>query len=122
FTAALAWCSFRIMSLFDSGISAQGVIIRNQHTGFGIEVVAGCNGVEATIILLAAILAFRAPLRYKMWGIFFGFLAIHLLNLIRIISLFYVGQWSLQIYEWAHLYIWQALILLDAIVVWLVWI
>ena len=43
------------------------------------------------------------------------------LNLVRIISLFYLGQWSMTAFEWFHLYIWQALIILDALVVWLVW-
>jgi exosortase H (IPTLxxWG-CTERM-specific) len=122
FTSLLAWFSFQLMSLFDSTIVAQGIVIRNRETGFGIEVVAGCNGVEATIIILAAVLAFRAPLSYKLWGIGLGFLAIHALNIVRIISLFYIGQWNIHAYEWAHLYIWQALILLDAIIVWLVWI
>lgn len=122
FTAMLAWLSWKIMSVFDSGIGAQGLVIYNETTNFAIEVVAGCNGVEATIILLAGILAFSAPWRYKLWGILWGVLAIHVLNLVRIISLFYIGQWNIHAYEWAHLYIWQALILLDAIIVWLIWI
>jgi exosortase/archaeosortase family protein len=36
--------------------------------------------------------------------------------------LFYLGQWSKEWFDWAHLYIWQALIMLDALVVFLVWI
>lgn len=122
FTAFLAWLSFQLMSIIDPNVIAQGVVILNHETSFGIEVVAGCNGVEATIILLAAIIAFRAPFSYKLWGISLGILAIHLLNIIRIVSLFYIGQWNIHAYEWAHLYIWQALILLDALIVWLVWI
>lgn len=122
FTAGLAWLCWKIMSLFDASIGAEGLVIYNRHSDFAIEVVAGCNGVEATIILLAGILAFRAPWGYKLWGIAWGFVAIHALNLLRIISLFYIGQWHIQAYEWAHLYIWQALILLDAIIVWLIWI
>jgi exosortase/archaeosortase family protein len=44
------------------------------------------------------------------------------LNVLRVISLFYLGQWSASAFEWAHLYVWQALIMLDVLVVWLVWI
>ena len=29
---------------------------------------------------------------------------------------------ELQVFEWAHLYVWQALIMLDVLVVWLVWV
>ena len=44
------------------------------------------------------------------------------LNIVRVISLFYLGQWNLEVFEWAHLYVWQALIMLDVLVVWLVWV
>ncbi len=44
-----------------------------------------------------------------------------LLNIVRIISLFYLGQWNQDVFEWAHLYIWQALIMLDVLIVFLLW-
>lgn len=121
-TGLLAKISAWLMQLFDSDIRSGGVIIQSIRTGFGVEIVAGCNGVEATLILLAAILAFPASARHKLIGFAIGFLAIQGLNLVRIISLFYIGQWDREMFDWAHLYIWQALIMLDAMIVWLVWI
>jgi len=50
-----------------------------------------------------------------------GFFAIQFLNLVRIVTLFYLGQWNQVAFEWFHLYLWQALIIMDALVVWLVW-
>ena len=44
------------------------------------------------------------------------------LNIVRVISLFYLGQWNCDVFEWAHLYVWQALIMLDVLIVWLVWV
>jgi hypothetical protein len=32
-----------------------------------------------------------------------------------------MGQWSMVWFEWFHLYLWQALIIIDALVVWLLW-
>ncbi|HWQ94980.1 MAG TPA: exosortase H [Gammaproteobacteria bacterium] len=121
-TGLLAKISAWLMQLFDSDVRSGGVIIQSIRTGFGVEIVAGCNGVEATLILLAAILAFPASVRHKLIGFAIGFLAIQGLNLVRIISLFYIGQWDREAFDWAHLYIWQALIMLDAMIVWLVWI
>ena len=66
-------------------------------------------------------LAYPAPWRYKLLGIGAGFLAIQALNLVRIISLFYLGQWNRTWFDWFHLYLWQALIVLDALVAFLVW-
>ena len=44
------------------------------------------------------------------------------LNVVRVISLFYLGQWNRDVFEWAHLYVWQALIMLDVLIVWLLWV
>jgi exosortase H (IPTLxxWG-CTERM-specific) len=96
-------------------------VIRDKTTGFGVRIERGCNGVEALIILFAAIFAFPAPLKSKFIGFAIGFFAIQGLNLVRIISLFYLGQWNQVAFEWFHLYLWQALIILDALVVWLIW-
>ena len=121
FTAGVAHVSVWIIHLFDSNVLAQGNEIRSAATGGGIEIVAGCNGVEAVIILLSAVLAFPAPWRHKLIGIALGFLAIQSLNTVRIISLFYLHEWSYVWFDWFHHYLWQALIILDALVFWLIW-
>ena len=50
-------------------------------------------------------------------AIILGFIAIQLLNILRIISLFYLGQWNYEIFEWTHLYLWPVLIMLDVLLV-----
>ncbi len=57
----------------------------------------------------------------KLWGIGLGFIAVQAVNLIRVVSLFFLGQWNFKVFEFAHLYMWQALIMLDVLVVWLLW-
>jgi exosortase H (IPTLxxWG-CTERM-specific) len=121
FTAGLAHVCVFLMRLFDPSVIAQDDAIVNAVTGGGIRVVAGCNGVEAVLILVSAVLAFPAPWRHKLIGIAVGFLAIQALNLVRIISLYYLQGWNHVWFEWFHLYLWQALIVLDALVFWLVW-
>ena len=121
FTAVIAdVCAF-LMQAFDADVIAQGKIIRSAKTGFAISIEPGCNGVEALIILFAAIFAFPAPWRYKLLGFGIGFVAIQVMNLARIISLYYLGQWNTTAFQWFHLYLWQALIILDALIVWLIW-
>lgn len=121
-TNALAAISTSIVTLFDADVVASGKVIRSASNGFAVSIEAGCNGVEATLVLLAAILAYPAPWRYKVLGFAIGVVAVQALNVVRVISLFYLGQWSFQVFEWAHLYVWQALIMLDVLVVWLVWV
>lgn len=121
-TEALVRISAWLITLFDSNVAAYGKILHSTRNGFAVSIEAGCNGIEAAIILVAAMLAFPAPLKHRVVGILAGLSAVQALNIVRVVSLFYLGQWSLKAFEWAHLYLWQALIMLDALIVWLIWI
>ena len=120
-TDAVAKVSTTLARAFDPNVMAVGPTLVEPTNGFSVTILAGCNGVEAMIVLVAAILAYPAPWRHRLIGLAVGILAIQLLNLVRIVSLFYLGQWNMRVFEWAHLYAWQALIMLDALIVWLVW-
>jgi exosortase H (IPTLxxWG-CTERM-specific) len=121
-TNTLAAISAGIVKIFDPEVIAQGNMLQSTHNGFAVSIEAGCNGVEATIVLVSAILAFPAPWRRKLFGLLIGVIAVQGLNIIRVISLFYLGQWNFDVFEWAHLYVWQALIMLDVMIVWLLWV
>ncbi len=121
-TNALAAICAGIVKVFDAHVIAQGSVLRSVDNGFAVSIEAGCNGVEATIVLIAAILAFPASWKHKLIGLFVGIVAVQGLNIVRVISLFYLGQWNFDAFEWAHLYVWQALIMLDVMVVWLLWV
>ena len=120
-TGWVARAATTIASLFDANVIVQGATIFQSTSGFGVTILAGCNGVEAMIVLVAAMLAYPASWKQRAVGIVVGFVAIQALNMVRIVSLFYIGQWSPRLFEWAHLYAWQALIMLDVLVVWLLW-
>jgi exosortase H (IPTLxxWG-CTERM-specific) len=120
-TQLLATLSAHIVQPFDANVVSYGKVLKNLKTGSAVSIEAGCNGIEACLILLAALLAYPARWRDKLMGMGIGFAAIQAVNLVRIITLFYLAGWSIAIFEFAHLYLWQALIMLDVVVVWLVW-
>jgi exosortase H (IPTLxxWG-CTERM-specific) len=121
-TEALARASAALITLADSNVAAMGKILQSTRNGFAVSIEAGCNGIEAAIVLIAAMLAVPAPWKHRVIGILAGLSAVQVLNIVRVISLFYIGQWNLKVFEWAHLYVWQALIMLDVLIVWLLWI
>lgn len=121
-TNTLAAICAGIVKIFDAHVLASGKMLQSASNGFAVSIEAGCNGVEATIVLVAAILAFPASWKNKLLGMVIGIIAVQGLNIIRVISLFYLGQWNFNVFEWAHLYVWQALIMLDVMVVWLLWV
>ena len=120
-TDLVAQVSTWFAQAFDSHVAVNGATIYSTTNGFSVTILAGCNGLEAMIVLIAAILAYPAPWKHRILGIVAGVAAIQVLNLVRIVSLFYIGQWSYRVFEWAHLYGWQVLIMLDVLIVWLLW-
>jgi exosortase H (IPTLxxWG-CTERM-specific) len=121
-TNALAAISAGLVQLFDPQVLAEGKVLQSARNGFAVSIEAGCNGVEATIVLVAAMLAFPASWERKLIGLAVGVVAVQGLNVIRVISLFYLGQWSRDAFDFAHQYVWQALIMLDVLVIWLLWV
>jgi exosortase H (IPTLxxWG-CTERM-specific) len=121
-TNLLARIAAFLVTLFDPAVIATGKVLLSTSNGFAVSFEAGCNGIEASLVLVAAVLAFPAPWRNKLAGLAAGIVAVQGLNIVRVISLFYIGQWSMRVFEWAHLYVWQALIMLDVLIVWLVWV
>lgn len=121
FTEHLAAISAGLLKIFDTDVTSNGIVIQSLANGTSVAILAGCNGIEAMICLTAAILAYPATWAQRIGGLLLGYLAIQSLNIIRIISLFYLLQWNKQWFEWAHLYIWQGLIFLDVLIVFIVW-
>src|SRR5215472_14576375 len=121
-TNTLAAISADIVRLFDPQVIADGKILQSADGSFAVSIEAGCNGVEATIVLIAAMLSFPAPWKRRLLGLAIGIVAVQGLNIIRVISLFYLGQWNFNAFDFAHRYVWQALIMLDVLIVWLLWV
>lgn len=122
FTASLARICAALITPFDSDVIAYGKVLQSNSTGFAVSIEAGCNGVEASIVLLAALAAFPAPWRYRLTAALVGLLTIQVLNIARIISLFYLGQWDMSVFSYTHLYLWPVLIMIDVLLIFLLYI
>ena len=61
FPRLLAALSTAIILPVDNTVIAQGRILRDVTTGFAITIEAGGNGIEATIMLTARVVAFPRP-------------------------------------------------------------
>ena len=122
FTQTIVKCSAGLIRFLGGSVKAQGVIMTEPVHGFAVELQNGCNGVEVMIVLWAAILAFPAPWMSRIKGCLLGAVAIQVANFARFISLFYIGQYSLPLFEFTHVFLWQSLIMLDAMVVFWLWV
>ena len=83
-TDAIAHVSGELMRAFDSSIATRGNVIGSKTSAFAVSIEAGCNGLEATLVLIAAIVAFPAPWRHRLRGIALGVLAVQAAHRVRI--------------------------------------
>jgi exosortase H (IPTLxxWG-CTERM-specific) len=121
FTHALVDVSGGAIRVCGGHASVSGNFLSNPARGEGVVVENGCNAVNVTILLWAAILTYPARWRHKLKGLIAGSLALHAVNLLRIISLFYLQQYNRQWFDFAHFYLWESLIVLDTLVIFWVW-
>ena len=74
------------------------------------------------LIFLAALISYPASWRSKLIGLILGIPALYLLNVVRIIFLAVVGAHYSTLFDFMHLYFWQATLILMITTVWVVWI
>ena len=92
------------------------------QTGIGsVDVRVGCNGVDALALCAAAILAFPASWGRRGIGIVLATVGVFGLNLIRLTNLLFVSRHYPDLLELFHIYIWQTLMAILALGIFLLW-
>ncbi len=119
FTSFVAFAARIVVNVFGAGAVTQDNCLT--ASGFSISIVDGCNGIYAVVILISGVLAYPAPWKHRLWGVLLGTSAVFSLNLIRVISLFYIGRRYPTFFEGVHVYVWQPIIIVWAIIVWDFW-
>ena len=118
-TAGIAKVSGAILQAMGEDVRVTGTTIISSR--FGVNINNGCNGVEAMLILLASIVAFPASMKARVAGLLLGAVVVHLLNFIRIVSLYLLGAYQPRLFDLFHTAVWQIVIILAAIGFFLVW-
>jgi exosortase H (IPTLxxWG-CTERM-specific) len=119
FTAGIARLSGGVLHLLGQDVSMNGTVIRNPH--FAVNIRNGCNGIEAMLIFLAAVLAFPASWKSRLTGLVLGILAIQVINLVRVVALFLTGVYFPKIFDTSHTVIWQTIVILFGVLLWIFW-
>jgi len=88
---------------------------------FSVQVIKGCESIYPTAMLWAALLAYPAAFGWKISGLIGGALILFLLNIFRVITMFYIGVYLPSLFDIIHIYAWQALFILVTLAVFLFW-
>lgn len=99
--------------------SSSGASLRSPR--FAVEIRRGCEAIEPTVLFVAAVVGFPVSLLARVLGVLLGLVALSLLNLVRIVSLFYVGIYWPNIFEMMHVEVWQPAFIVLALALWIAW-
>jgi exosortase H (IPTLxxWG-CTERM-specific) len=119
FTAGIASVSGKMLNALGERTEVVGTEIRS--SSFGVNIENGCNGVETALLFGAAVLAFPARWSRRLLGLAAGFLAIQVLNLFRVITLFWIGLHRPALFNSSHTVIWQSVVVLFGVLLFLLW-
>jgi len=108
-----------LAGVFGSQIDVQGNVVRT--TGFSMHIVDECTSLAALAIFLSGVIALPASLAHKLWGILLGVVVLSAVNVLRTTSLLYIGIFFPSALDIAHILVWQSLMIVLAVVLWIVW-
>ena len=119
FTSAIARVSAGVLNAIGERVTVEGTEIHSSR--FAVQIENGCNGVETALLFGSAVLAFPSPWRRRLLGLVLGFVAIQIVNLVRVVSLFWVGAHRPALFSTSHTVIWQSVVVLCGVLLFLLW-
>jgi exosortase H (IPTLxxWG-CTERM-specific) len=120
FTRGIAWLTYKVMRAFGIPASLDGVVVSVPN--FAVLIRNNCNAAYEMGLYTAATLAYPAPALRRTTGILIAVTVLYVVNLIRVLSLLYLGYVLPGFFEAAHVYVWQVLFLVVVAALWLGWI
>jgi exosortase H (IPTLxxWG-CTERM-specific) len=119
FTAFVARMSGGVLRMLGEQATVTGCLVSSPR--FAVTIFNGCNGLITSLIFVSGVLAFPARWPAKILGIVGGLVAIQLINLVRVVSLFYIGIFFPSFFNDAHIFVWQSVVILAGVGLWIAW-
>jgi exosortase H (IPTLxxWG-CTERM-specific) len=117
---ATAWVNYAILDLFTDKVSWRDEVITLD--GFAVHIIDECVGWLEIVIFIAAVLAFKTSWRNRALGVVLGIVGIYFFNIVRIMVLVLVGRYAHEIFDFTHVYFWQATLIVLITGLWILWI
>ena len=98
-----------------------GVQNRLESPTANLDIVRGCDGSGVVFLLIAAIVALRAPLRRSLLGVISAIALVYVLNQLRIVTLYFVQSRAPAWFTPVHVYFVPTLMILVATIYFAIW-
>lgn len=117
-TEVLAAVSGKVLGILGEEVRVVGTVLRGR---FAVAIENGCNGIEAVLLYVAAVVAFPAGWRWKAAGLLVGSGVLQVVNILRVVSLYLTGIYYPNWFDTAHTVIWQSALVLVSFGLWVTW-
>lgn len=84
-------------------------------------IIPECTPLMPVLLLAIAMVAYPAPLRWKLAGVGAGIVALWLFNVVRMLALFATLVWWPGSFKFMHVYLWQSITLLAVSGLFMAW-
>jgi exosortase family protein XrtM len=101
--------------------TAEGVTIKSA-SGYTMNIAWGCEGVEGIFMLIAALVAYTLKRKWKLYGILAGTALLFILNIFRLVFLFYTIKYKPALFDIMHVYVGQTFIIFFAVLFFIGWV
>lgn len=117
------WATVSAATLRVMGIDAKtnGTSIYSSEPRFSVNIKKGCDAVQPMVLFIMAVLASPVLWKTKWMGLLAGIAFLMVMNLVRVISLYYTGIYWESAFEIMHHDVWQTLFVILSILAWLFW-
>lgn len=116
----LAMISGWVLGLFGTEVRIFGTGITGSD--FAIAVAQGCDAIQVCSLLAAAVLAFPVAWKARFRGLVIGVALLQALNILRIVTLYWIGVFFPDVFEYAHEVIWPGTLIVVTVVTWILWV
>lgn len=93
----------------------------NQLKPFTLAVGLGCEAFDVTILAMVGILCFPVSWKLRIVGACCAGVIVQAINVVRLTSLFLIGIYKPEYFDFLHYNLWQVLLVLCVIGVWWLW-
>ncbi len=109
------------LQLLGDDVSAFGTAISSSR--FSVDIQRGCEAIQVSAFFIFAVLAWPIPVTRarRITGLIVGSVLLLVLNLVRIMSLYYTGIYFPGAFEIMHIDVWQPAFIILAVLIWVCW-
>lgn len=88
---------------------------------FTMRIARGCDAIEPSALFISAVVALPVAIWTRLLGIAAGTLVLMIVNLVRVVTLFFIGTRFPGAFDLMHFDVWQAVFIFLAVVLWVIW-